>query len=114
VPDIDHVHDHETHELLRCIIAELRGLKKEVRLMSAQLDQAFTDLDTAVSAQTDAEQSAITLLNRIAQLIADASSGGDAATVARLTALKDKIAGDAASLAAAVVANTPAAPAPTP
>lgn len=102
-------HDQKTHEMLGIVILLLRGLQKEISDMSAQLDQAFTDLDTAVSAQTDAEQSAITLLNRIAQLIADAAAGSDTATVARLTALKDKITADSASLAAAVIANTPAA-----
>jgi hypothetical protein len=102
-------HDREACAKLDKIIELLSGLQKEIHEMSAQLDKAFADLDTAVAAQTDAETSAITLLNRIAQLIADASAGGDAATVARLTALKDKITTDSASLAAAVVANTPAA-----
>lgn len=102
-------YDQQANEKLDVIIGLLRGLQKEIHDMSAQLDQAFNDLDTAVSAQTDAEQSAITLLNRIAQLIADAAAGSDTATVARLTALKDKITADSASLAAAVIANTPAA-----
>lgn len=63
-------------------------------------------LTAAVKANTDVEQSAIALIADIAQRLADAKT--DPAAV---QALADQLNANAAALSAAVVANTPAAPA---
>lgn len=62
-------------------------------------------LTASVQANTDAEQSAITLITQLADEIR-ANAGDQAAVDALATQLQDQ----AASLAAAVVANTPAEP----
>lgn len=62
----------------------------------------FQDLQAAVAAEDTVIQSAVTLIQGIAQRIADA--GVDPAA---LQALTDDITAQAASLAAAVTANTP-------
>lgn len=65
---------------------------------------ALETLTQAVQADTDAENAAITLLQGLkAQLDAAGTDG------AKLKALSDQIGTNAAQLAAAVVANTPAA-----
>lgn len=69
----------------------------------------LTDLTSKVAATETAEQSAIVLLNNLAQMIRDA--GIDPAALADLATRLDTGAND---LAAAVVADTPAAPAPAP
>lgn len=103
--------DYILHKKLDDIIHLLhRLLEKENRIMAD-----LTALTAQVQANTDAEASAITLLNGLsAQLAAVAT---DPVKVAELaTSLK----ASADALAAAVVANTPAAPpappapAPTP
>jgi hypothetical protein len=74
-----------------------------------------TALSTEVAAETTVNQSAITLLNglstQIAALAANAADPAQVAQVAsQLTALASSIHTNAADLAAAVTANTPAAP----
>lgn len=70
------------------------------RIIMKELD----DLTTQVTANTDAEKSAITLINGIAARIA--AAGVDPV---KLTALSTSLKSSADALAAAVVANTPAA-----
>ena len=65
----------------------------------------LTALTTAVQNNTDAEQSAITLITQLAEQI-QAAAGDQAAVDALATQLQDQ----AAALAAAVVANTPVGP----
>lgn len=67
------------------------------------------NLRAAVAAETTVNQSAVTLLNAIPGLIL--AAGTDPAA---LQALADSITVNTTSLAAAVTANTPAAPAPAP
>ncbi len=74
--------------------------KKEEALMAA-----LDDLTAQVTAQTTVEQSAITLLNQLSDLIKQA--GTDPVKLAALTA---QLKTSADALAAAIVANTPAAP----
>jgi len=71
--------------------------------MSAELDA----LTAQVQANTDAEQSAITLLTNLHAMLE--AAGTDPA---KLSALKDTLKNSSDALAAAVVANTPAAPTP--
>lgn len=74
----------------------------EITKMAGELDA----LTAQVAANTDAEQSAITLLNSLHQLLADAIASGDPA---KLTALRDQLATSKDALAAAIVSNTPSA-----
>lgn len=69
--------------------------------MSRQVD----DLVDAVAAETTVEQSAVTLLTEIGQQLSDAGTDRT-----KLTALRATIESNKAALAAAVLANTPAAP----
>jgi hypothetical protein len=75
---------------------------QEIRLMTA-LDDAFTGLTTQVTANTDAEASAITLLKQLADLIQ-----ANATSPAQVTALAAKLKSSADALGAAIIANTPA------
>jgi cell division septum initiation protein DivIVA len=109
---------------LRCQLAELRdslqdeftAVRAQLEMVSAKLDglkqgqetqmAAIDDLETEVKANGDAEDSAITLLNGLHQQLQDALNSGDPARIqAAVQALHDK----RDALAAAVVANTPAA-----
>lgn len=80
-------------------------------LISVQLRKIMTtvkDVQDAVAAETTVEAGVITLLNSLkAQLDA---AGTDPAA---LQAIKDQLTTNTAAMAAAVAANTPAAPAPT-
>jgi hypothetical protein len=84
------------------ILKSLHKVLKELKLMSASLDA----LTAQVAENTSAEESAITLINNIAAALA--AAGTDPAALAELQR-QLKVSGDA--LAAAVVANTAAAPA---
>lgn len=65
------------------------------------------DLKAAVARDTEVDQSAITLLNGLKAALDAAIASGDPAA---LQALSDQLGSNADSLAAAVTANTPAAP----
>ena len=73
--------------------------------MSAQLDS----LRAQVERNTTVSESAITLLNGLKQQLDDAIASGDPNA---LQALSDQIGAETDKLAAAVTANTPAAPTP--
>lgn len=84
------------------VLEELHHLKREIHHMALDLTQLQAD----VAAETTIDQSAIQLLNTLAQELRD--SIGDPAA---LDALASQIEANSANLAAAVAANT--APAPT-
>jgi hypothetical protein len=89
-------------------------IEKENLIMAA-IDDALTQAEAAAKANSDADDSAEKLLVTISKMIADLkASGTDPATLARITALATALNSRAARLGAAVVANTPAAPTPTP
>lgn len=84
------------------IVRLLRQInKKETRIMAD-----LTDITAAVAQEVTVEESAIALINGLAAQLA--AAGTDPAALAALT---DQLNTEAASLAAAVTANTPAAPA---
>ncbi len=62
----------------------------------------FTDLTTAVTAETTVEQSAITLIQQLAAAILESSSDQD-----EVETLATQLQSEASNLSAAVVANTP-------
>lgn len=70
----------------------------------SQLDDAVAALGTQVQANTSAEASAVTLIQNLAGLIQS-----NANNPAQITALAASLKTSADALAAAVVANTPAA-----
>lgn len=70
---------------------------------------AIDDLADLVATDTTVDQSAITLLEQLTQMLEEAIASGDPA---RLTALADTLRANQVALAAAVAANTPAAPTP--
>lgn len=77
-------------------------LKQEAKEMSA-----LDDLKAQVHKNTDLEESAVTLIQGIAQQLKDAIAAGDPAALTDLASQLDKSATD---LATAIAANTPAAP----
>jgi len=85
---------------LEQILAALQTLIKGELKMSAELDA----LTAQVTNNTSAEQSAITLLNNLAALITASKTDPVA-----LTNLASTLQTSGAALAAAIVANTPAA-----
>lgn len=86
---LDHQHEH------------LLDIIERLKTMSAQLDR----LTASVAALKTKEQSLITLVKGLAQLIRDNVNDGPA-----LTALADDIDADAAIIQAAVDENTPPTP----
>ena len=84
----------------RLILGTLNNILTGELKVSQQLDT----LTAQVTANTSAEQSAITLLNNLHQLLVDAGTDP-----AKLGALADTLKSSGDALAAAVVANTPAA-----
>lgn len=86
---------------LDMVLTALDELKHGEKIMSKELD----DLTTQVKANTDAEQSAVTLLGKLSDLIK--AAGTDPVKLQQLTTDLDA---SKQALAAAVLANTPAAP----
>jgi hypothetical protein len=91
-------HQQQTNVLLS------RLLNQEKNVMSA-----LDDLTAQVTANTSAEQSAVTLIQGLAAQIAAAVNTEDSAA---LESLAQQLNTSATALAAAVTANTPAAPTP--
>ncbi len=77
------------------------------RLNPMALDRSR--LSSEIAENNSAIQSAVTLINQIAQELRDAAGNQDA-----VNALADQLDAQSNALAAAVVANTPAEPAPAP
>ena len=94
--DIYHHISDTGHETLVSLVKEILQQGKTVM---AVLD----DLTAQVKANTDAESSAITLIQNIAAALA--AAGTDPV---KLKALEDELKASGDALAAAVVANTPA------
>lgn len=105
-----HIHNHNKIELPEEAINKLTGLVtkqyhsiiKKLTPMANELD----DLKAAVAKDTEVDQAAITLLNGLKQKLDDAIASGDPA---QLSALSAQLGSNSDALAAAVLANTPAA-----
>lgn len=92
-------------------------LAREIKRMSQAIAEKIAALQADVTAQTAVTQSAVTLLGGLKQQLDDAiAAAGEAGAtpeqLAALTELSSSIEANTSSLAAAVQANTPAAPAP--
>lgn len=81
--------------------------------MQEQVQQAFDDLNQKVTNIESAEQAAETLLTSLNDQLQTAlnSSNDPTEIVSNIRAISDRLNTDASGLAAAVTANTPAAPA---
>lgn len=91
--------------------AELGKIRHAISQTGALIMATLADLQTKVTNNTTVISSALTLIQGLkAQLDAAIASNDPAA----LQALSDQLDSADSSLAAAVAANTPAAPAPTP
>jgi hypothetical protein len=96
--------------LLRLELVELK-IDKALSLLETLVSQGeaskvtLQELQTQVAANTSVEQSAITLIQNIAAMLAAAKTDP-----AAIQALADQLKNSADALSAAVVANTPAAP----
>lgn len=97
------VHIHHEDDKLDLILKKLDQIQRKEDIMAGELDA----LTTQVTANTDAEASAIQLLNNLHALLV--AAGTDPA---KLAALATTLKTSQDALAAAIVANTPAAPAP--
>lgn len=95
-----YIDDDQLHHLAALIGA---AIAKELDPMS----QAIDDLADAVKANNDVVQSAVVLIQGLADEVAAAAGSGDPQAVADLTA---QIRASAQALADAVSANTPSAP----
>jgi len=84
------------------LLATTAGLSKELAFMAGELDT----LETRVTETKDAEDSAILLLNQLADMLRASASDP-----ARILSLADQLKAKSDALGAAVVANTPQAPA---
>lgn len=101
--------DRELAGLLKQILDQLQEQKQ----MATALQQDIDALTADVAAQKSVITSAITLLNGIGGIVADAVSKAEAAgaspeVMQTLTDLHSNITGNTAALASAVTANTPA------
>lgn len=104
-----------TERLLKAIDAKLGSIETRLsdhhRHLLAILQNQETimskidDLNAAVTRNTDAEDSVITLLNGISQQLKDANTANDP----KIQAVIDQLDANTAKAAAAVVASTPAA-----
>jgi phosphoglycerate dehydrogenase-like enzyme len=97
--DIYYHDDRETKEIL---------LRLENKM--TVIADAVSALETKVAAQDSVVSSVVTLLQEITQMLKDAlaNPGNDPALVARVQAVVDHIDANDATLANAVVSNTPA------
>jgi hypothetical protein len=103
----NHEWDHVAWEDAPLWARIIREMLRIVTLNQETIMSALTDLQAAVAAEDTVIQSAVTLINGIPALIA--AAGTDPAALA---ALQTDITTQAAALAAAVTANTPAATTP--
>jgi tRNA A37 threonylcarbamoyladenosine dehydratase len=99
--------DNELHEKLDAILRRLAQLKELLTKEGTFIMSAIDDLTTQVAANTTVEQSAITLI----QGLADALKAAGTDPV-KLAALATQLKTSQTALAAAITANTPAAPPP--
>lgn len=105
---------HRWQERRRALTAISQDLAYIRRLVDYVVDQQeatrmdLTKLQAAVAQETAIDQSAVVLIQQIADAL-KASSSDQAA----VDALADQLSASASTLASAITANTPAAPAPS-
>jgi peptidoglycan hydrolase CwlO-like protein len=95
------IREEAIEQKLDQVLAAVNGLQAQGVTVMKELD----DLTTQVAQNTSVEESAVQTLNGLAQQIADLKNDP-----AKLQALSDSLKASATDLAAAIAANTPAAP----
>ena len=90
------------------VLEALVNIEARLRHMERHIMAAIDDLRARVEANRSVVDSAVTLLAGLKKALDDAIASGDPAA---LQAISDDLANETSSLAAAVAANTPAAPA---
>lgn len=101
-------------QLLYGMQSQLAGVQTSINIIVTQERNtmaALDDLQAQVQANTNLEQSAVTLIQGLAKQITDAVANNDSSA---LQALASQLNSSAAALGAAITANTPQAPAPDP
>lgn len=111
-----HIHHH--HPDLRTVLQAINALRQELRTAMSELSDKIAALQASVNAETDVITSAEALLAGLKTSLDDAlaklaAAGVQPADLQALTDLSASIDAKKTELAAAVAANTPAAP-PTP
>jgi hypothetical protein len=93
--------DKKTSKKLDAILRILQDIRRKEVIILKEMD----DLETQVTGIESVDQSAVTLIQGIAAQLADAKTDP-----AKIQALADRLNASATALAAAITANTPAAP----
>ena len=88
-------------------LARIENKLNLVLTQEAKIMASIGDVQSAVSAETTVVASVVTLLNQLSTLLKAAIASGDPTALGTVV---DAINANAASLAAAVTANTPASP----
>jgi hexokinase len=102
--------EHKLDRVLWKLNQVQQVLERTEREVLVAYEAELAAAEAAAKANSDAEDSAEGLFKQLADIIALLKQGtSDPATAARIQALADSINARAAQLAAAVVANTPAA-----
>lgn len=92
---------------LRQQFEEVRVILSRIEEILKKMPKELDDLTAQVAENTNVEQSALILIQGLAQKLQDAINAGNPAA---LTALQTQLKTSSDALAAAVAANTPAAP----
>jgi hypothetical protein len=90
--------------MVRIRLATMQAYLTVILQKEIEMANELTDLQAQVAANTDAEASAVVLLNKLHELLT--AAGTDPA---KLADLRNQLATSKDALAAAIVANTPAA-----
>jgi peptidoglycan hydrolase CwlO-like protein len=102
-------------EVQLAILEELILIRRDLRHMQQQIQDNLDQLRAQVAANTAVDQSAVTLLQGLHQQLEDALAGADtdpSDVIAAIQGISQQLKNDTDALAAAVAANTSAAPAP--
>lgn len=104
--------DNKLDQIL-AMLTKLTQMGQQELTKMAVIDDAVTALNAKVTAEGDVITSAETLLTNLSQMLKDALAGGvSQATIDQVNSIAASIDAKSSELAAAVAANTPAAPAP--
>lgn len=93
--------------LVRQLLREVRQLRKDLKLMDADLQAKLDTLNSEITDQTTVEQSAVTLITGLkSSLDAALANSNPADVIAAVQTISDHLQANTSDLAAAVAANT--------
>jgi len=106
MPHVEHHHYFKSHLNIRLDAGEwLTGVLHKITEQQSKIMALLDDLTAQVTRNADVEKSAVLLLQGLKQKLDEAGTDPS-----KLKALSDQLAATDDDLAAAIVANTPAAP----